>query len=90
MGLTMFLFGRMWTLGLKIRKAVKWFKWDLMSHASKNMKDRGAEGYLNWGGGGRVREVSEENYFNMLPRNPSCDILVRNVAGFCPLSEESA
>ena len=33
--------------------------------------------------GGLAQEVSEEN-FNMLPRDHSCEILVKNVAALCP------
>ena len=33
--------------------------------------------------GGLIQEVSEEN-FSVLPRNHSCDILVKKVAIFCP------
>ena len=32
---------------------------------------------------GQAQEVSEEN-FSMLPRDRSCDILVKKVAAFCP------
>ena len=38
-GLTMFLFERMWILGLWIWKAVECFKWGLMGHPSRNMED---------------------------------------------------
>ena len=33
-----------------------------------------------------MQEVSEENNFSMLPRNRSCDILVKKVVAFCPRS----
>ena len=39
-----------------------------------------------WGPGS---EVSGKN-FRMLPRDSSCDILVKNVADFLPLSEQTA
>jgi hypothetical protein len=45
------------------------------------MEDRGAEGDLNCRG--LAQEVSDRN-FSMLPREHSCDILVRNVAVSCP------
>jgi hypothetical protein len=38
-GLTMHLFGRMWTLGFWIWKAVECFKWGLMGYPSRNMED---------------------------------------------------
>lgn len=34
--------------------------------------------------GGLAQEVSEEKNFTMLPREGSYDILVKNVAAFCP------
>ena len=44
------------------------------------MEDRGAKSYLNcWR---LTREISEEN-FSMLPRDSSCDILVKKVVAFC-------
>ena len=38
-GLTMFLFGRMWIWELWIWKAMECFKWGLMNHPSRNMED---------------------------------------------------
>jgi hypothetical protein len=32
----------------------------------------------------RAQEVSKEKNFRMLARNPSCDILIKNLAAFCP------
>jgi hypothetical protein len=81
-GLTMFLFGGILTLGLWIRKTVECFKCYLMGHPSRNMEDSGAEGDLNCGG--LAQEVSEEKNFSLLPRNSSCDISVKNVTAFCP------
>ena len=49
-GLTMFLFGGIWTLVPWARKAVECFKPCLMGHASKSMEDNGAENDLNCGG----------------------------------------
>jgi hypothetical protein len=46
-GLIMLLFGGMWILGLW--KMMECFKWGLVYHTSRNMKDSGAEGDLNWG-----------------------------------------
>jgi hypothetical protein len=39
----MLLFGRMWILGLWILNAMECFKWDLMGHPCRNMKDFVAE-----------------------------------------------
>jgi hypothetical protein len=52
------------------------------------MDDIGADGDLN--PGGLDEEVSEEKNFSMLPSDHFCDILVKNVAAFLPISEESA
>lgn len=45
------------------------------------MEDCGAEGDLNCGG--LAQDISHENNLNMLPRDCSCEILVKNVAAFC-------
>lgn len=79
--LTMFLFGGIWTLVLWVRKAVECCKHGLMGHVGRSMDDRGAEGDLHCPGLGQ--EVSGKN-FSVLSRNCSCDILVKNVAAFCP------
>ena len=79
--MTMVLFGGMWTLGLCVRKAVKCFESCLVGHSSKGMEDSGAEDDVNCGG--LAQETSEENKFSMHPRNPSCDIFVKNVPTFC-------
>jgi hypothetical protein len=52
------------------------------------MEDSGAGVDLNCGS--LAEEVSEEKSFNLLPGDHSCDILVKNVAAFLPLSKESA
>jgi hypothetical protein len=52
-----------------------------MNHPRKNMGDFVAECNLNCGS--LPLEVSVEKNFKMLPRNCSCDILVKNVAAFC-------
>jgi len=49
------------------------------------MEDSGADRDLNYGC--LAQEVSEEKNFSMLPRNHSCDILVKNVFAFCPCSK---
>jgi hypothetical protein len=46
------------------------------------MEDFVAEGDLNCGT--LSLEVSEENNFNTWPKDCYCDILVKNVAAFCP------
>jgi hypothetical protein len=59
-GLTMLLFKRLWILELWIWKAVECFKWGLMSHPSKNMKDFVAKSNLNYAE--IPQEISEENF----------------------------
>jgi hypothetical protein len=86
-GLTMILFGRMWILGLWIWKAVECFKWALMNYPSKNMEDFVTESDLNCTD--LTQEISVEN-LNMWPGECFCGILVKNLATFLPLSEESA
>ena len=46
-GLNMFLFGVMWALVLRVKKAIEYFKHCLMGHSIKNMEDSGAKSYLN-------------------------------------------
>ena len=55
------------------------FKWGLIGHTIKSME---AEGDLNCGS--LAQEVSEEKDCSMLPRDLSCDILVKNVSAFPP------
>jgi hypothetical protein len=76
--LTMLLFKGMWIWGLW--KAVKCFQWGLMGYPSRYMEDFVAEGDLNCGN--LTPKFSVVN-FNRLPRDCSCDILVKNVAGLC-------
>jgi hypothetical protein len=80
-GLTMHLFGRMWTWGLWVWKAVECFKWGLMSHPSRNMENFVAESNLNCAD--QAQEVSEKN-FSTWPKACFCGILAKNVAAFCP------
>ena len=56
-GLAMLFFGGKQTLSLWMRK-VECFKWGLMDHTNRNMKDSGAESILNCGVS--IQEVSEE------------------------------
>ena len=51
------------------------------------MEDSGVQGDVNC----RVlaQQVSEAKNFSMLPRDPSCDILVKNVAAFCPCPKQT-
>ena len=69
-------------LGIWIRNAVKCFKYCLIGHTTGGMEDRGAKfDLMNWGA--RLpQDVSEKN-FSMLPRDGSCNNLVKNVAAFC-------
>ena len=77
----MCLFGGIWTLVLWIIGAVECFKHCLMGHTGRSTENRDAKSYLNcWG---LIKEDSEKN-FSVLPRNHSCDILVNEVATFCP------
>ena len=69
-------------------ESMECFKQGLMGLPSRNMDDIGADGDLN--PGGLDEEVSEEKNFSMLPSDHFCDILVKNVAAFLPISEESA
>lgn len=54
-----------------------------MGHTSKSMGDRGAKSDLNCGGL-FTQDVSEEKNLSMLPRDCSCDILMKKVAAFYP------
>ena len=63
-------------------KAVECFKRGLMGYPSRNMEDFVAEYDLNCVD--LAQEVSVEKNFSMWPRDCSCDILVKNVAAFCP------
>ena len=72
-------------LGFGVRKVMECFKRSSMGHTSKSMEDSGAEGDLNCGS--LAHEVSEEKNFSMLPRDCSCDILVKNVVAFCPCTK---
>jgi hypothetical protein len=78
--LTMLLFGGMWILGLW--KAVKYFKWGIMGHPTRNIEDIGAKGVFNCVD--LAQELSVEKNFSMWPRDCSCDIFGKNVAAFCP------
>ena len=50
-----------------------------MGHTSKKIKDRGAKCYLHCL---RLTQEIIKNNFSMLPRDHSCDILVKNVINF--------
>lgn len=54
----------------------------LIGHPSRNMEDTGVEHDLNCAD--QAQEVSGEMNFSMRPIDCSCDILVKNVAAFCP------
>jgi hypothetical protein len=43
----MFMFGRMWILGLWIWKSLECFKWGLIGQPTRNTEDSGAKGHLN-------------------------------------------
>ena len=43
-GLTMLLFGRMWSWGIWVWNAVECLEWGFMGNPSRNMKDIVAEG----------------------------------------------
>ena len=75
-GLTMFLFEEIQTLGLWIRKLVDRFKCCLMGHPNRNREDSDTECDLNYGC--LDQELPVEN-MNMWPRGCS-----KSVAAFCP------
>jgi hypothetical protein len=58
--LTMFLFGRMWILGLWIWKTVEFFKWGSMGYPSRNMEGFATENELNLADLGQ--EISVESF----------------------------
>ena len=64
---------------LWVRKAEESFKHCLMGHISRNMEDNGVDNDLKCLE--LAQEVSQKN-FRMLPRNFSCDILVKKVDDF--------
>ena len=67
----------LWEFGLE-----RLWKCCLTDHPIRDTVDSGAEGDLNCGG--LAQDFSEEKTFSMLSRDPPCDILVKNVAAFCP------
>ena len=75
-GLIVFLFGRIWTLVLWVMKTVECFKHCLMGHTSRSMEASGAECNLM----NCLQLDQEVTDYNMLPRDRSCDILVKKVA----------
>ena len=81
----MILFGAVWIWYLGLGN--QWNALSLMGHTCGSMEDGGAESDLMYYPG-LDQNVSEEKNFSMLPRNCSCDILVKNVAAFrhCPES----
>ena len=52
-----------------------------MGHPSRNMEDSSTE-CDSMTSGALAQEVSEDKNFSMLPRDHSCDILVKSVATF--------
>lgn len=62
-GLTMLLFGRMWTLGHWIWSAVGCYKWGLICHLNRIMKAFFVEGDLN--SGSLSLDISEEKNITM-------------------------
>jgi hypothetical protein len=62
-GLTMFLFGRMWIWGLWIWKAFECFKWGLMGYPRRIAEDFVAVSDLNCAD--LAQEVSVEKNFSM-------------------------
>lgn len=63
-----------------IWKTVEYFKWSLMGHTGRNMKDT-AEGQFNCGDS--TKNVLEGGLFSKWSRD-YCDILSMNVPAFCP------
>ena len=85
-GLTMLLFEGMWIWGLW--KAEDCFKWALMGHTIRSTEDSVPECVSSCRD--LVQEVSEKMTFSMWPREFFNEILVKNVAAFCPCPDESA
>ena len=74
--LTMLFVGGIWkTLGLLVRKAVKYFLWGLMGFTRSSIKDSDAENNVDYDS--PAQEVSEEKNVSLWPRDYSCDILER-------------
>jgi hypothetical protein len=57
-GLSVLLIGRMKTLGLLVRKAVKYFLWGLMGFTRSSIKDSDAENNVDYDS--PAQEISEE------------------------------
>jgi len=57
-GLTMLLAEGMWTLGLWIRKVVVCFKWSLMDHTGRSIKESNFDSNVDYYG--LVQDFSEE------------------------------
>ena len=70
-------------MGLLTRKEVEILKCCLMGHPSRSIEDRGTKcesmNYVEL-----AQEYSEGKNFSVLPRNHSCDILVKEMTAFCP------
>ena len=83
----MLFFREIWTLGDGVKKGVEHFKHCLIGHTSKSIEDSYAKCYLNCGV--MVQKITEEKNINMLARDCSCNILVKD-GWIALLSEESA
>lgn len=57
-GLIVLLFGEMSALKFKIRKAVEYYNWDLVDHASRFMEDSSSDSNFNYGA--LAHEVAKE------------------------------
>jgi hypothetical protein len=84
----MFLFERMWILGLCIWKAMECFKWGLMGHPSRNMEDFVAGSDLNCID--LAQEISKEKNFRMWHKDRFLWYFGEECGYFLPLSEKFA
>ncbi|MGE9574538.1 hypothetical protein ACQP3C_26175 [Escherichia coli] len=53
-----------------------------MGHTNRRLENNAVDTNVDYDS--LAQEVSEEKNFSMLPRDCSCNILVKNVAAFCP------
>ena len=78
----MHLFRGIWyTLWFWTRKVIGHFKWDLMDHPSRNIKNSGGVSDLNYGY--LAQQISEKKNVHMWLRDHSCDILTMDMAVSC-------
>ena len=74
-GLSVLLIGRMKTLGLLVRKAVKYFLWGLMGFTRSSIKDSDAENNVDYDS--PAQEISRGTTIATGLETIFCDILAR-------------